>query len=194
MTEYYIDKLKLLINCEIKDRSNLSKEEIDIRERNFYQNFSLNNYKSLFTNLNIFFRNEKVNLIDKRYVLELLTTFLNKFTSFSNDNYELPINIKNLYSASIEFNNLNILYENLSIYKVPQRIDYELLILDFVDFINNDKFKLYNLINLEAIHNFQTKLLNYLNLYDEENHQFKDTIKDNFIIDELRDLELSKQR
>ena len=196
MINEILKEIKIIINFGILDNEKLTREERMARMKRFREELSVEKYSDLFVKIENMLLDDKILVDEKDLLASEFLNLLSYYTSLQ-DNYDkFPPLLKQLFESHNLYKRLCILLEVISSYEFATPKDFEQIILDYFDFLENPSNEFYVHYCYSKIDKLNKMILEYLSRKDFENRTFEDVINNPELIESFKNKmnELSNTR
>lgn len=176
MINKLLNEIKLIINFGIDESEIISREDKINRMKQFRETLSVEKYYDLFLGIQNSLLDEKVLESEKDLLISEFLNLLSYYTTLQESYEKFPELLKQIFIFQNLYKRLCILMEVINDYDVPMPLDFEEILLDYFDFLENpdNEFFIHNCYSKIDI--FNKIILDYLNKKDYNNKKFEDSI------------------
>ena len=176
MINKLLKEIKLIINFGIDENENLSKEERISRMQIFKKELSVEKYNALFINIEDALLKDNITLNEKDMLISKFLDLFSYYTVLQENYYKLPLILQQLYKSHSFYKRLCVLFEAIDNKEFAMTFDFEKIMLDYFDFLDNpeNEFYIYNCYS--KIEKINKMVNNFLNKKDFNDKKFEDVI------------------
>lgn len=185
MTNKYIKELKKIINFGIDEEEILTNEERIRKSELFNSNFDYKNYLSLLSDIQSLLLSD-ISITEKEEIIKNVLDFICTYVNVEENVEQLPIIIKSVYYSYYNLSSLVILIEDIFNDEYTNVIDFEDVVIKYMDFLESIENEFYIHNCYSNINKFNQMLLNYLKKTDFDGVKHEDNINNPELINLLK--------
>ena len=176
MINEILKEINLIIDFGISKSEKLTREERISRMQKFREELSVEKYSDLFIKIENTLLDDEVLVEEKDLLISEFLNMLSYYVTLQESYEKFPELLKQIFISHNLYKRLCILMKVINDYDVPMPLDFEEILLDYFDFLENpdNEFFIHNCYSKIDI--FNKIILDYLNKKDYNNKKFEDSI------------------
>lgn len=176
MINEILKEINLIIDFGISKSEKLTREERISRMQKFREELSVEKYSDLFIKIENTLLDDEVLVEEKDLLISEFLNMLSYYVTLQESYEKFPSLLKQLFLSHSSYKRLCILMEAINDYEFAARSNFEEILLDYFEFLENPNNEFYIHYCYSKIDNFNKVILGYLEKRDLDNRKFEDVI------------------